>query len=337
MLDLSALDDAALFNRMGQRETVATAPLSTFETDPDNPRFEDDAAAFEALVTDVNARGILQPIVVRRMPDGKLRIRFGERRYRAAVRLELARIPYVITEDPRQFDDYAQVAENAQRRELQPLELAIFIERKLAQGDTRRAVAAELQVDASAITHLLALAGSPPSMIMELYQSRRCRSPQYLYELRKLHEAAPALVTNCVSTALAVDRQLIEDVSARIRLAAGQGSVAGPANSIPAVSAGADRPTAGSGESCVAGKDGATRGRRRQANRVMLPVLRGCFEGRPLCVVLTRAPSHDGMLGVRFDGADVDEEVPIGEVTLTMLMYADVASDEGESIQTWHR
>lgn len=41
--------------------------------------------------------------------------------------LGLADAPYVVTDDERQFDDYAQVAENEQRAPLQPLELAAFI------------------------------------------------------------------------------------------------------------------------------------------------------------------------------------------------------------------
>lgn len=327
MLDLSALDDAALFAQPARAEQAPVAPLAAFEPDPDNPRFEEDAVAFDALVADVRARGILQPIVARRMPDGKLRIRFGERRYRAALRLALERVPYVLTEDTRQFDDYAQVAENAQRQDLQPLELASFIERKVRLGETRRAVAKKLHLDPSAVTHLLALVANPPPLIMELYQSRRCRSPQYLYELRKLHDAAPALVERFFRDAVEVDKALVMAIAEQVRQA---GSVPGAAAPLPAVQG-----TPGTAAGAVIASDAGASGSavplppRRRIGRSVLPVLRGSYRGRSLQVLLTWAPSCDGMLGVRFDDADQDEEVAIGEVTLTRLELVEQATQAG--------
>jgi ParB family chromosome partitioning protein len=124
VFDLSALD--AHLPNGPVPGAAAFAPLASFEEDPDNPRFEDDPAAFELLVADVRQHGILQPVIVRRIGNGKLQIRFGARRCRAARELGLASIPYVVTEDARQFDDYSQVAENQHRANMQPLELAAF-------------------------------------------------------------------------------------------------------------------------------------------------------------------------------------------------------------------
>ena len=88
------------------------------------------------------------------------------------------------------------MAENEQRHALQPLELATFITKKLAAGETKRAVAAKLHLDPSAVTQLLALTGDVPATILELYHSRRCRPPLYLYELRKIRpEPGPSADT----------------------------------------------------------------------------------------------------------------------------------------------
>lgn len=111
-LDLSALDDMDFLRPPKAAPGHAErAPLSSFGEDPDNPRFESMPAEFAALVENVRKHGILQPVVVRRLDNGHLRIRFGARRFRAAVQLKLADAPYVVTQVPRQFDDYAQVAQ----------------------------------------------------------------------------------------------------------------------------------------------------------------------------------------------------------------------------------
>lgn len=213
-LDLSALDQVAV--PAAVRETAARAPLAAFEEDPDNPRFEHDEADFLALVESVRVHGILQPVIVRRQPDGKLRIRFGARRLRSARVAGLADLPYVVTDDERQFDDYAQVAENEQRAPLQPLELARFIEKRLAAGETKRAIARRLGKDPSALTHLLALAGEPPALILALYNEHRCRTPQYLYELRRLCEMDPERVRAACSGVASIDRQFVSALAERL-------------------------------------------------------------------------------------------------------------------------
>jgi ParB family chromosome partitioning protein len=185
-LDLSALDGWELNPKHRDGGSAPRAVLSLIEEDPENARFEDAPEDFAALVEDVRAHGILQPIVVRRLAGGKLRIRFGARRYRAAVHLGLPDVPYVVTEDPRQFDDYAQVAENERRTALQPLELATFIAKKLQHGDSKAKIAARLGIHPSALTHMLCLVGDVPPILLELYHSRRCRTIQYLYRLGRL-------------------------------------------------------------------------------------------------------------------------------------------------------
>ena len=215
--DLSALDAHFDGGPHGTYGVAAVAPLASFEEDSDNPRFEEDTPGFELLVADVRAHGILQPVVVRRGSDGKLRIRFGARRYRAAVQLGLATIPYVLTEDARHFDDYAQVAENQRRSPMQPLELAVFAAKKLASGEKRGVVAERLGLHRSALTHLLCLTGEVPPFLLELYHSNKCRSPYYLYQLRGLWHASPQLVEQACAAAGAVDLRMIDSLGAAVQ------------------------------------------------------------------------------------------------------------------------
>lgn len=78
--------------------------------------------AMQGLVTSIQEHGILQPLLVRPLPTGKYELVAGERRYRAAQRLQLDNVPVVIRELDAQ--DAAQVAilENLQREDLNPIE-----------------------------------------------------------------------------------------------------------------------------------------------------------------------------------------------------------------------
>ena len=295
-LDLSLLDGGASVP-VAVSGLALLAPLAAFEEDPDNPRFEDEGPEFEQFVGDVRRRGILQPVVVRRMATGMLRLRFGRRRYRAACRLALPTLPYVVTEDTRQFDDYAQVAENEQRKPLQPLELATFIARKLAQGESKKTVAAQLAMDASALTHLLALVQEPPPPLLELYHSRRCRSPQYLYQLAKLYRREPVLVEQALVTAPAIDHPFLAALHTRVRHAG-----AGPASDVAPEAARQPPAAVDVTSDCL-----------------RHPALHGLYQGRRLTVQLHRRPTAAGRLWVCFDGGQEQAEVPIAQVRLTGL------------------
>ncbi len=64
------------------------------EANPENPRgaVEDDAS-FERLVSSIAEVGILVPIVVREMPSGRYQLVDGERRFLAARKLRLSKVP----------------------------------------------------------------------------------------------------------------------------------------------------------------------------------------------------------------------------------------------------
>jgi len=311
-LDLSMLDRLP---EWGAPAVPRRAPPAAFEEDPEQPRFEfDDDDEFAALVEDVKRRGLLQPLVVRRMPSGTLRIRFGALRYRACVRAGLADIPYIETEDERQFDDYAQVAENARRKPLQPLEMARFIERKLAAGDFKKDIAAKLHIDASAVTHYLALANQPPPLLLELYHSRRCRAPYYLYRLRKLMRRDAALVESTLERAAVVDGGAIEEMARQLlqRVMASRESAARGEADMPSASTSVG----------VAAKTPVLLAS-TPAVDLTRPQLLGSYRGRGLEVLLHRRPDAAGSLWVRYlDDGEVGQ-VDIAGVTLSCLRQRD--------------
>lgn len=331
-LDLSALDDGIEQDGVKQQlETAPRAPLNSFVEDPDQPRTEFDDPAFDDFVDDIKVRGILQPIIVRRKPDGKLLIRFGARRYRAACRLGLPDAPYTITEDERQFDDYAQVSENERRQPLQPFELAHFVARRLAKGDKKNVIAANLKIDPSAITHLLALSDNPPAFIVELYHTRKCRTTQYLYELRKLHEKNSELVERMCAESDEIDRRLITAIADAINPKVQPPSpvettVKGVLDNIKTNDS--DHPKSNGSDS------GDTKTQQLPFHNPLLekdpskpddetkikkPLLLATYEGRAVIVLITQRPTSPGLAFIRYEDGSGGEEVAIGELTLTML------------------
>ena len=325
-LDLSALDGWELNPQRRDRGVAARAALSLIEEDPENPRFEHAPEDFDALVEDVRVHGILQPIVVRRLPSGKLRIRFGARRYRAAVHLGLADVPYVVTEDPRQFDDYAQVAENERRTALQPLELATFIAKKLQEGHSKSKVAARLGIHPSALTHLLCLAGDVPPFLLELYHSRRCRSSQYLYRLKRLWKIDARRIEDECAAAGEIDARVIAALES---LVSNDGSMrslkehGSRKQGTSTIERGTGRRSLARGDAPHTDADPVVDPSprlQRVAGRFQRPQLIGSFNGKEVEIDLVNRASNQTKVVVRFIDELIVSEVDLGSLILIRLV-----------------
>jgi len=99
-------------------------PLDLIEPNPSQPRRYFDEGALEALASSVGERGVLQPVLVRPLEDGKYQLVAGERRWRAAELAGLQTIPALISS----YDDLAALEvgliENIAREDLNPIEEA---------------------------------------------------------------------------------------------------------------------------------------------------------------------------------------------------------------------
>lgn len=91
--------------------------------DEDQPRQTFSDEAINALAASIKEHGVLQPIVVTR-EDGKYKIVAGERRWRASKQAGLKKIPAIIRTLDSQNRLELSIIENAQREDLNPLELA---------------------------------------------------------------------------------------------------------------------------------------------------------------------------------------------------------------------
>ena len=97
--------------------------LSDIVRDEDQPRRDFNQEALEALAASIKEHGVLQPIVVTK-EDGKYKIVAGERRWRAAKIVELDKIPAIVRTLDSQNRLELSIIENAQREDLNAIELA---------------------------------------------------------------------------------------------------------------------------------------------------------------------------------------------------------------------
>ena len=118
--------------------------LDLLVPNPRQPRTHIDEARLEELAQSIRANGVIQPLLVRRV-DGRYEIVAGERRWRAAQRAGLLKVPIVVREVA--DDHLLQIAliENIQRDDLNPIEEAqayrrLIDEHHLSQEELAAAV-----------------------------------------------------------------------------------------------------------------------------------------------------------------------------------------------------
>jgi len=100
---------------------ISMVPINDIETNPFQPRKEFDDNSLEELAQSIREQGIITPITVRRMPDGKYQLIAGERRFRASQLAGLTELPaYIRVATDGQMMEMALV-ENIQRENLNAL------------------------------------------------------------------------------------------------------------------------------------------------------------------------------------------------------------------------
>ncbi|HEX2154171.1 MAG TPA: ParB/RepB/Spo0J family partition protein [Acidimicrobiia bacterium] len=129
---------------------------------PNQPRVDFDEVGLEELAGSISEVGVLQPVIVRPLDDGRYALIAGERRWRAAKRAGLDEIPAMI----RRIDDQGSLTEalieNLQRQDLSPLEEAAAFRALLEDhGMTHDQVATAVGKSRPAITNTLRLLQLP--------------------------------------------------------------------------------------------------------------------------------------------------------------------------------
>lgn len=146
--------------------TMTALPLRAIRVSPDNPRRRIDEAALAELAASIREQGVLEPILVRPVAEGRdgseYEVMAGERRYRAAKLAELSSIPAIIRQASDEEALQIAVVENLQRQDLDPIDEADGFKKLLSeQRCTVDALAAKVGKSAAYVRGRVKLAELP--------------------------------------------------------------------------------------------------------------------------------------------------------------------------------
>ena len=142
---------------------VADLEVEAIRPNPYQPRKDFDERALDELAASVRQLGIIQPLTVRALGDGRYELISGERRLRASRRAGLTRVPcYVREADTEEMLEMA-IVENVQREDLNPVEVALGYQRLMEEvGLTQEQVADKVGKSRSTVANVLRLLKLPP-------------------------------------------------------------------------------------------------------------------------------------------------------------------------------
>ncbi|MES1197387.1 MAG: ParB/RepB/Spo0J family partition protein [Pseudomonadota bacterium] len=148
-------------------------PIDLVQRNPNQPRKHFDEGDLSELADSIRAHGVLQPILVRPIADGRYEIVAGERRWRAAQRAGLHAIPAVV----RELDEVEileiGIIENVQRADLNPIEEAQGYQALIDRfGRTQQDIADVVGKSRPHIANMLRLLALPND-IMEMVRDGR--------------------------------------------------------------------------------------------------------------------------------------------------------------------
>ena len=314
MLDLSKLESVT--------QTSDGKPIlfdiSEIMEDPNQPRQEFDETSLRELADNIKARGIKSPISVKpKNADGKFIINHGARRYRAAILAGLQKIPGFIDSE---HADYDQIAENIHRENLTPLEIALFIKKRLASGEKKADIARGLNRDRAFVTQHAALI-DPPDFLLTLYHSGKCGSAVHLYELRNLYnDHTEKVVAWCEGTE-EITRKGI--TSLKDSLNGNRKEPEAQTQEAQETEKASQKEDAGK-EINKAGQGTKQAKETEDADRIRKPVLLVRHGKKIASIILDRKPTAEGFIFIRYEdskGKDVFE-VPASSVKIDRLIDA---------------
>lgn len=125
------------------RDALATLNVDSLQPGRYQPRTRMDQDALAELAESIRSQGVMQPILVRPLAEGRYEIVAGERRWRAARLAGLASVPALVRDVPDGHALAIALIENIQREDLNPLEQATGMKRLIDEFGMTHAQAAE--------------------------------------------------------------------------------------------------------------------------------------------------------------------------------------------------
>jgi ParB family chromosome partitioning protein len=144
-----------------KEERFAEVEIDEIKPNPYQPRMRFDDQAIDELAQSIRESGVVQPVLVVPEED-HYKIVVGERRWRAAQRAGLRKMPVLIRNIPKEKQLEISLIENLHREELNPLEIAQAYQRLVdEQGYTQQEIADKVGKDRTSVTNYIRLLKLP--------------------------------------------------------------------------------------------------------------------------------------------------------------------------------
>lgn len=144
---------------------IQLLPHEIILPNPHQPRVRFDFNELEGLAISVRTNGMLQPINVRKLSDGKYELISGERRLRAARMVGMNKIPCVVMDVSDEQSALFAIIENVQRQNLDFFEEAVAIERLMTEhGLSQEEISRKLGKAQSTLSNKLRLLRLPEDL-----------------------------------------------------------------------------------------------------------------------------------------------------------------------------
>jgi len=152
--------------------TYFQCPIEAIEPNPYQPRMVFQDAELEDLARSIREKGVLTPLLVSKGEKG-YRLIAGERRWRAAQKAGLERVPVVVRETTPVESLELALIENIHRQDLNPIEEALAYKKWLETSETtQEALAKAIGRDRSTITNMLRLLKLPKNIQKDVMEGR---------------------------------------------------------------------------------------------------------------------------------------------------------------------
>jgi ParB family chromosome partitioning protein len=162
----------ALLPEFEQAESKALLYCGIEEIRPNRsqPRRHFDESKLQELTDSIKEKGILEPLIVRKVAEGYELI-VGERRWRAAQKAGLKEVPILVKEVEDREALELSLIENLQREDLNPIEEAEGLKRLIEEGISQEELATRIGKDRTTISNTLRLLKLPSEVKSELLQN----------------------------------------------------------------------------------------------------------------------------------------------------------------------
>lgn len=156
-----------------ESKSVDELNINDITPNPNQPRKHFDQDALQELADSIKVHGVIQPLVVNKLENGKYMIIAGERRWRASKLAGLDKVPVVIKNYSDKQVKEISIIENLQREDLNPIEAARAIKQLMEEYSlTQEVVAERIGKSRSNIANTLRLLSLYPDVVKMVEDGR---------------------------------------------------------------------------------------------------------------------------------------------------------------------